>query len=283
MQTLTCRDVNLSVLALGPDTGRPVIFLHGLISGNMASWYSPIALPISATRRVVLYDLRGHGESTTPSAGYDLDQQMHDLIAVINALGEDAHVVDVVGHSMGALIALHFALRHPERVGRLVLVDAPMPANHWVSPSLLAVKSEQDLVDWIQTRPDLASARSGRRAERLRLRMTKLFFETSIVADVLAMGPESEALLANYTKPVELIYGRQSPCLEAGYELRRLLPHARLVLLNCGHYIPMEQPDDLRELLTQLLESETESLGDATLHFDMAEHQYPQPFGLPGF
>ena len=141
MQMVRHANVELSTLALGPQDGAVTLLLHGLVSGNMAAWYSTLALPLSANRRVVLYDLRGHGSSSIPSQGFDLDHHVNDLCVVLEQrVGTEAQV-DIVGHSLGALIGLHFALRYPERVRSLVLVDAPMPAKFWVAPSLLAAHS----------------------------------------------------------------------------------------------------------------------------------------------
>ena len=82
MQMVSHANVELSTLALGPDDGAVTVLLHGLVSGNMAAWYSTLALPLSANRRVVLYDLRGHGCSSIPAQGFDLDHHLASLGSV---------------------------------------------------------------------------------------------------------------------------------------------------------------------------------------------------------
>lgn len=241
----------LSSLVLGRGEGAAVVMLHGLVSGNMASWYSAFALPLSHTRPVVLYDQRGHGGSSLPRSGFDLDSQAADLGAVLAHHGRADEPVDLVGHSMGALVALRFALRHPERVQRLVLVDAPMPAREHVGASLLSVTSPESLAAYAETQ--LAAGLTGRRKERLQRRLSALFFESTLMKDVLAMASEPDAELAALKLPVLLVYGRNSPCLAAGEQLRRVLPQARLELLDCGHYIPEEAPAPLRALIEQFL------------------------------
>jgi len=245
MDTIAVTGAELSGLALGQDGAPAVVMLHGLVSGNMASWYSSIASPLANTRRVLLYDQRGHGGSTVPAAGFDLDSQAQDLLAVLAHFGCAAEAVDLVGHSMGALIGLRFALRHQQRVRRLVLVDAPMPACDFVAPSLRGVTSRAALAHYIDHDLAAAAGLKGRRRERLQQRLAALFFESSLMQDVLAMGSEPDEALAALELPVLLLYGRHSPCLAAGQHLQQVLPQAELQLLEAGHYLPEEAPDAL--------------------------------------
>lgn len=240
------KGAELSLMSLGQ--GEPLVFLHGLVSGNMATWYSALALPLAATRQVILYDQRGHGDSTVAAAGYDLETQVDDLAAVLDHAG--AGEVDVVGHSMGALIALHFALKYPWRVRRLVLVDAPMPARQFISPSLTGVVSKESVRAYAES---LHPGLTGRRKERLYQRLSALIFETSLVQDVMAMGLEPESELRGLDVPVQLLYGSRSPCLSAGYYLQGVLPEARLELLDCGHYVPEEAPQALLAGISRFL------------------------------
>ncbi len=251
MDNISVRGAELSSMSLGQ--GPAVVMLHGLVIGNMASWFSSAALPLSSKRKVVLYDQRGHGDSSFASSGYDLDTQAQDLQAVLAHHGIDQGPVDVVGHSMGALIALHYALKNPHRVRRLVLVDAPMPAREHVAPSLMRVLTREGLVTWVEEELVTARGLSGRRRERLQKRLVALLFESTLREDVYAMASESDAQLQDIKIPVLLIYGKQSPCLSAGEHLSRVLPQTRLVTLDCGHYIPEEAPVELRALLDDFL------------------------------
>jgi pimeloyl-ACP methyl ester carboxylesterase len=246
MDMIPVNGARLSSFRLGGSKETPVILLHGLVSGNMASWYFRIALPLSVSRQVLLYDQRGHGESSLPHADaparFDLDSQVADLEAVLAYHGCAETPVDIAGHSMGALIALHFALRQPHRVRRLALVDAPMPACDYAGPSLLGVTSHSAFT----TGCVVPASGTGRRQERMRRRLSALFMESTLIRDVLAMGAEADAELAALQRPVLLVYGRQSPCLAAGHHLQRVLPRARLELLDCGHYVLEEAPVELR-------------------------------------
>jgi pimeloyl-ACP methyl ester carboxylesterase len=104
--------------------GDPLVCLPG---GPMqASAYLGDLGGLSGRRRLVLLDLRGTGESAAPAdpASYRIDRQVDDVEALRERLGRDR--IDLLGHSAGGSLAMLYAARHPDRVGRLVLVN-PIP------------------------------------------------------------------------------------------------------------------------------------------------------------
>jgi pimeloyl-ACP methyl ester carboxylesterase len=102
--------------------GSPIVFAHGL-SGSRHGVRAQLA-PLADRYRIVVYDQRGHNDSTpiTDAALYDADRMAEDMTAVLDALGIERAIVG--GESMGAATTLLFALAHPERVERL-LITAP--------------------------------------------------------------------------------------------------------------------------------------------------------------
>src|SRR5204863_9561465 len=70
--------------ARGP--GRTVVFVHGLVMDNLSSFYFTLANPAAETADVILYDLRGHGMSERPAAGYTVAQLVADLAGLLAAL-----------------------------------------------------------------------------------------------------------------------------------------------------------------------------------------------------
>src|SRR5215470_12174141 len=92
----------------------------------LASTYLDDLGGLSAQRQLVLLDLRGTGESAVPAdpATYRCDRQVDDVEALRAHLGLDR--IDLLGHSAGGTLAILYAVQHPERVGRLVLVT-PSP------------------------------------------------------------------------------------------------------------------------------------------------------------
>lgn len=116
----------------GPATGPVVVCVHGL-TANHTCWAS-VADVLSPARRLIAYDLRGRGESDKPEHGYSLMHHTEDLLGLLDHFGLEKAVL--VGHSLGAHIAVRFAATHPERVDRLVLVDGGIDVRHEVLESL---------------------------------------------------------------------------------------------------------------------------------------------------
>lgn len=106
-----------------PGEGPLVIAAHGITS-NHRSW-GIVAQQLGGAVRLVAPDLRGRGRSNELPAPYGIAQHADDMVAVLDALGEDTAVV--AGHSMGGFVAALLALRHPERASSLVLVDGGFP------------------------------------------------------------------------------------------------------------------------------------------------------------
>lgn len=118
--------------------GVPFVLVHGF-TGSGREWSGVIA-DLASDRRVIALDQRGHGESTNTgdSTTYVFDQLVDDLAAFVDALGLD--VFDLLGHSMGGLVAMRYAIEHASRVRSLIPMDtgaSPTPgADAWMQPLL---------------------------------------------------------------------------------------------------------------------------------------------------
>ncbi|ONH61706.1 alpha/beta hydrolase [Frankia sp. CcI49] len=126
----------------GPNS-PPTVLVHG-IAGTTADW-ARVAPDLATARRVIAYDQRGHGASDRADgrSSYTFDLLLADLVTLLDALGLTA--VDLVGHSMGGVVALRCALEHPDRVRSLVLVDtaaAPAAATGPVARRVVAALLE---------------------------------------------------------------------------------------------------------------------------------------------
>ena len=114
--------VRLTELGAGDEV---VVCLHGL--GGSALNFGLVAPLMAADRRVILPDLLGHGRSGSPTAQSGaVEAQLHMISDVIAREAPDGPVI-LVGHSMGAILAQLHALRAPQTVSRLVLIDPPVP------------------------------------------------------------------------------------------------------------------------------------------------------------
>jgi 2-succinyl-6-hydroxy-2,4-cyclohexadiene-1-carboxylate synthase len=107
---------------------RPFVLVHGFTGSR--DDFREMLPRLAARGRTLALDLRGHGGSTNTGdpAGYDLDTLRDDVLAVLDAVG--APRCDLLGHSMGGMVALRLVLAAPERVASLVLMDtAPGPVD----------------------------------------------------------------------------------------------------------------------------------------------------------
>jgi pimeloyl-ACP methyl ester carboxylesterase len=103
--------------------GPVVVLLHGYAE-NSDSW-APLAEDLMKDHTVVVPDLRGIGRSSKPAGGYDKKTQAQDIRAVVTTLGYDRTFV--VAHDIGNMVAYAYAATYPDKVERLVVMDAPIP------------------------------------------------------------------------------------------------------------------------------------------------------------
>jgi long-chain acyl-CoA synthetase len=112
--------VRLSVIDTGRSPAeRTLLFIHGY--GGFAMQWEPQLIEFAERNRVVAIDLRGHGLSDRPQTGYMLDDLIGDIESVVDALRLPEKFV-LLGHSFGGALASIYAVKHPERIDRLVIV-----------------------------------------------------------------------------------------------------------------------------------------------------------------
>jgi 3-oxoadipate enol-lactonase len=100
--------------------GQPIVFLHPWTT-NGYIWYFQV-FPFARTNHVIVVDHRGHGRSDKPKSGYSIQEHASDVRAVLDAAKADKAVL--VGNSIGGMIAMQFALDHPDRVSGLAIVSS---------------------------------------------------------------------------------------------------------------------------------------------------------------
>src|SRR5262245_46211066 len=139
MPTYSANGLRIHVQQAGE--GPDVVLIHGL-TGDLSIWFLCRAMQeLGASHRVTAYDLRGHGYSDVTAEGYTSADHAGDLISLLDVLGIGR--ARLVGHSFGAVIALHAAALAPGRVEALVLSDPYFPGlreledvsrwGHWES------------------------------------------------------------------------------------------------------------------------------------------------------
>lgn len=273
MTTVEANGLSFHVQTLGE--GPPVVMIHGLFFGNLAAWYFHIAPRLAVDHEVFLYDTRGHGRSAHAKDGYDLRTMTDDLEALVARYGETP--LDLVGHSFGALTSLRFALDHPERVRRLVLIETPLPPHSlaetddllpFTSASMRDVFKPEFLRSQLAERKDAAqildalpasisgSLLKGRRGiERIARNLAHLMTDSTLLHDLRAEQDIPDEELRTVRQPALVVRGSQSKLHGVADRLVDVLPDASLVELEGGHYLVNERPRELGDAIEAFLRS----------------------------
>jgi pimeloyl-ACP methyl ester carboxylesterase len=116
--------------------GEPLLLLHGGL--GLIDMFGPMLPALASGRRVIAVDLHGHGRTELGDRPISLVDMGNDMAGVVKALGFEK--VDVLGYSMGGLVAFRLAVQHPEAVRRLALVSAGF-ARDGFYPELLPMQA----------------------------------------------------------------------------------------------------------------------------------------------
>ena len=119
--------IKLHVVQAGPKSGIPVVLLHGFPE-FWYGWRHQIPALVEAGCRVIVPDQRGYNLSDKPLGAkhYRVDELVKDVIGVIDALGYEK--VNLVGHDWGAVVAWTLAIKYPQRLHKLSIMNVPHPA-----------------------------------------------------------------------------------------------------------------------------------------------------------
>ncbi len=239
-------------------SGVPVV-LSCALHTTCENWRPQVGPLVAAGYRVLLWDYRGHGRSDAPEdpSAYSMERVVQDLEQVLDALAPGARAV-VGGLSFGGLASLHFALRHPERVRALLLVDSgpgfknPEAQKRWE-------ESVERTARFLE-REGPAVLVAGRAAETLVGRRPEL---PAAQAAARAIGAQSAHGLANFGRRVaasapqviDALPGIEAPALvvvgehDAAYlrsaeVMAAKLPNAESVTIpDAGHMVNLERAE----------------------------------------
>lgn len=222
----------------GPPGDRPVVVcIHGFAVVDNAATALLLGFHLAKHAEVITYDLRGHGRSDQPPSGYTIEDHASDLFAVLDALDIEVPV-HLIATSYGGAIAMAAAIRHPDRLASVTLLDGAVPVADWVDNVVAQV---YDFETWMReaeaqgkTAEELEAAIirratkkamdehgvTRRRAQATAQRVAKLFHRTSVRDDFKAERAYSREEFARVTCPVLGIYGDKSDL----YKLTDMLP-----------------------------------------------------------
>lgn len=222
--------------------GRPLIFLHGWV-GSWRYWI-PSMQAASVSFRTYAVDLWGFGDTAKNTAGYSLEQQTNLLDQFLQELGIGK--VALIGHGLGAVVALLFAARFSKNVDRVMAVGLPN-GNGSLNPRLLA-GSPSELADWLSGRtPTSETARQDTpKADPQAIQLS--------LAELPGADPGS--LPSRLTTPCLVVYGQNDPAIGLpSAEVAFALPEHvhQIVFEQSGHFPMLDEANKFHRLMADFL------------------------------
>ncbi len=267
----------------GPD----LVLIHG-IGGNLATWHFRIVPSLWDRFRTLTYDLRGHGYSSLTETGYTPTDMARDLKELMDRVGVEK--ADIVGHSYGADVALYFAFLYPERVRRLVIIEATVPAlvpiltrerlqkADWAASVLermgIPIVEERRYDTEYMLReafklPNKWGPLKDMPAQWTTDRMIKLYGSTTILKDAVDIGELTQEKIKTIEAQIHLVYDSGSVGWRRSYRfLQRNLPNVTSVMVRTrknefAHFSPLEKPDTVVKEILSALEEKTDAEAQA--------------------
>lgn len=245
--------------------GPPVIILHGLF-GMLDNWRS-IARMLEGNYQCILVDLRNHGRSP-----HHEEMNFQVMAADIKELMDDLDIDEaiIIGHSMGGKVAMQFAIDHPDRVSKLIVIDIAakayqphhddvITAIESVIPSEIKERSEAEQILRSYLGHDEATVQFLMKNLN---RMPEGGFEWKanmpVILDHYEEILESIRSDTPIDKPALFIRGALSGSLkdEDWPEIKSLFPQAQLITIaNAGHWVHADQPEALISALRTFMGS----------------------------
>ncbi len=274
---LVAEGLRIHLLDWGRPEADPIVLLHG--GGLTAHTWDLTCLALSGSHRCIAVDLRGHGDSEwSPAMHYDVEDHLADTWSVITSLGLGRSIV--VGHSLGGMVGLALAARHPDAVRGLVLVDVAVDV-----PSRAVVSIRDFMLSMADAMPfdrfvEAAHGFNPRRSEDMlrhslkhNLRRTRDGLWTWKYDRRHLDSAEFERLRAQFTQlstslekvecPVLVARGAESEALSASHAARfaaRFRSAEWTTVESAGHTVQADNPQrfirELRSFLARVDKSE---------------------------
>lgn len=246
-------DLRVNRYRVGPEGPRPIIvFIHGLGIVDHSGLSFTLGMPLAPDADAILYALRGHGHSEVVPAGYRVVDHTADLLGLLDALDVDVPV-HLVGCSYGGAVAIATAVRHPQRVASLFLIDPVVPVDGWPQRILPMLESAAAQLRGDYTIEDVMAALGGvsrRKAAAVAERAERLLLATTVLDDVRAEVALGDDDFARLTCPVLAVYGDRSEMFSLGDELRARVPAARIHVVRGADHLSVF--GHTRELVDQI-------------------------------
>jgi pimeloyl-ACP methyl ester carboxylesterase len=257
----------LAYIDMGDRGGSPLVLIHGY-TDNARDWV-PMLPYLSKHYRLILVDIRGHGQSSKPECCYSRLDFAYDIKLLLDGLG--VRKADIVGHSLGSIIAQTFAEYWPERTAHVVLISSTggyppnlpkKPAQFDFAAAIRKLKEPIDpdspfMIAWWDSPTPVDSdfiRRQRKDAAGIPLRVWLAVLDEALPAD--NVFADLQATLPRLKAPTLLIWGSKDPIMEeeVRQSLRKGLPNAKVKIFEgLGHNPFWEDPQGVAESINAFL------------------------------
>jgi len=237
--------------------GQPLVLLHGL--GGSAETMKPLVAILARRHHVYAPDQIGFGGSDKPLIDYRITTLVEFLHGFFTTVGIER--ADLAGHALGARVASLYALEHPERIARLVLISGAgyppdLDAETERALSFATLADARRALELAYADDGRATPAAAERVFAARLRSGSAWTVGRLVASFRS-GEGFADDLAPIQAPTLIVWGRQDELAKPSLAERahRQIRGSRLVLLDhCGHLPMDEAPQALEQALTAFLD-----------------------------
>jgi esterase len=241
--------------------GQPFIILHGLF-GSSDNWL-PQAKVLSAKYKVILIDQRNHGQSPHDNA-FDYNVMVNDLLEFI----EDYQIADpiILGHSMGGKTAMNFALKHPDKLQKLIVVDIAPRAydlEHYIIVDGLKAIPINSITSRVEADKALSNYVHEGDTRQFLLKNLQRKAEGGfswkinlpVISEKLSNVGVDLQISGVFDKPTLFVRGSRSSYIrdDDRKRIKEIFLKSALVTLDTGHWVQAEKPQEFVEVVMQWL------------------------------
>jgi 3-oxoadipate enol-lactonase len=243
-------------------TGPAIVFLHGF-PFNRSMWFEQ-AQVLKNHYRVIVPDLRGHGETEVTSEAA-MDQMADDIASLLDTLEISRAII--AGLSMGGYVALAFYRNFPLRVRALILADTRAQADTEEIKKNRAIQAEKALQDGMEGIADsllqkLPAPETVTRRPEIIMRIREMMVQTqpegaAAALTGMAQRADQTALLSRIIAPTLIVVGREDSItpVEDAEMMHREIGGSRLQIIEgAGHVSNLEKPKEFNEALQKFLD-----------------------------
>lgn len=238
---------------------RPVVMVHG--NPEWSYMWRKLIPSISSGHRAIAVDLMGFGKSDKPNPTlHDFPHHARIVSGFIQSLG--LRKITLIVHDWGGPFALHYAVRNPENIAGIVLLNTFLTADYRI-PLNIASKITPAIIKDSSTHPELITEDTMKAywapfpdddSKMSYQAFARMFPDTPFHPSYKAMK-EIEQGLANLKVPVLMIWGigRSGPIYAE--RISKMIPDCKLKTVNAGHFVLEDAPEETEKLILDFLDN----------------------------